>query len=130
MFHHLLSLPASSMGMCVCVCVRMCLMFASGDKYNFARKWEMFCVSPQWFDDSVASGYCMPEGDYSVDRLDKDGEAPCKTLDLKRRPSSAKTATPEWVKGLQEYEVPYIVEEEFLRNCKVRLPYTTELLNS
>lgn len=79
----------------------------------------MFCVNPQWFEDSAASGYCMPEGDYSVDEQSKEG-GPRKPLDLKRRTSNAKPATPDWVRSLEDYQIPYIMEEEFLEGCEVR----------
>ena len=37
-------------------------------KYRYAKQWGIHCVSAQWFDDSVETGYSMPEGDYDVDK--------------------------------------------------------------
>ena len=77
-------------------------------------------MSLQWFEESVASGYCMPEGEYSVDQTDRDTIGSRKPVDLKRRPSSAKLTSLEWVKGLEKFQVPIIADEEFLKGCKVR----------
>lgn len=90
----------------------------SGDKYNFARQWKMYCVKPEWFHESLASGYCLPEGDYSMD--DQDGGG-VKTLDLKRKMTNQKPVIPEWVRCLEVYKIPDIVEDEFLEGCKVRV---------
>ena len=37
-------------------------------KYRYAKQWGVHCVTAQWFHDSVAAGYSMPEEDYDVDR--------------------------------------------------------------
>eukprot|EP00118_Oscarella_pearsei_P004465 m.19150 g.19150 ORF g.19150 m.19150 type:complete len:1238 (+) comp27800_c0_seq1:76-3789(+) len=38
----------------------------SGDKYEFAQKWEVTSVSPQWLYDSVEAGVCLDEAQYPV----------------------------------------------------------------
>jgi len=46
--------------------------FVSGQKYEFARKWKIHIVSPQWLADSIDIGYCQEEHKYRVEPLDGD----------------------------------------------------------
>ncbi len=72
----------------------------------------MYCVSPSWFDDSLASGYCMPEDDYSVE------EGVVTKGKGQGRLTNQKTL-PEWVEYLETFRIPDIKGEEFLDGCKV-----------
>ena len=55
-------------GPCVCVCVHehVHVLLSIGTKYKFAQQWQIHCVSPQWFHDSVERGYCQSEEGYAV----------------------------------------------------------------
>ena len=35
-----------------------------GDKYKYAKKWKIPCVSSNWVFDSVEKGYCLPTANY------------------------------------------------------------------
>lgn len=64
--HHL-SLP---------VLVSRCVMFLcliSGQKYEFARKWNVYCISLHWLFDSIEKGFCQDESRYTVERGQKPG---------------------------------------------------------
>ena len=50
-------------------CTHLIISKPAGNKYKFAREWQMHIVTPQWLDDSVASGYCLAESDYRFDVL-------------------------------------------------------------
>ena len=39
---------------------------ATGQKYQFARDWNIFTVKPEWVFDSIKTGYCLEESDYTV----------------------------------------------------------------
>ncbi len=39
----------------------------NGDKYEYARKWQIPCVIPEWVLDSIDQGYCLPTAQYRVD---------------------------------------------------------------
>ncbi|XP_074911245.1 DNA topoisomerase 2-binding protein 1 isoform X2 [Buteo buteo] len=38
-----------------------------GQKYECARKWNVHCVSVQWFSDSIAKGFCQDETIYKIE---------------------------------------------------------------
>ncbi|XP_066441313.1 DNA topoisomerase 2-binding protein 1 isoform X3 [Eleutherodactylus coqui] len=40
---------------------------AKGQKYECARKWNVHCVSLQWFFDSIERGYCQDESMYKME---------------------------------------------------------------
>ncbi|KAM4028939.1 DNA topoisomerase 2-binding protein 1 isoform 4-T4 [Anomaloglossus baeobatrachus] len=40
---------------------------AKGQKYECARKWNVHCVSIQWFFDSIERGFCQDESMYKMD---------------------------------------------------------------
>lgn len=42
-------------------------MFA-GQKYECARKWNVYCVSLHWLFDSIEKGFCQDESRYTVER--------------------------------------------------------------
>ena len=39
----------------------------SGDKYEYARKWQIPCVGPDWVLDSIDRGHCLPTASYRVE---------------------------------------------------------------
>ena len=38
-----------------------------GDKYKYARKWKIPCISSDWVFDSIEKGYCLHTQGYRVD---------------------------------------------------------------
>lgn len=70
----------------------------------------MFCVGPQWFHDSLETGYCMPEENYATEGGVAKG----------RGKGRATNQKPEWVSSLEAFEVPDVPGEDFLSDCKVR----------
>lgn len=48
----------------------------SGQKYEFAKKWNVYCISIHWLFDSIEKGFCQDESRYAVEREDKRKEKP------------------------------------------------------
>ena len=40
---------------------------AEGDKYKYARKWKIPCISSDWVFDSIEKGYCLHTEGYRID---------------------------------------------------------------
>lgn len=40
----------------------------SGQKYEFAKKWNVYCISIHWLFDSIEKGFCQDESRYAVER--------------------------------------------------------------
>uniref|UniRef100_A0AAR2K9C9 BRCT domain-containing protein n=1 Tax=Pygocentrus nattereri TaxID=42514 RepID=A0AAR2K9C9_PYGNA len=58
-------------------CTHLIVSEPSGQKYEFARKWNVYCISVHWLFDSVEKGFCQDESRYTVERGDKKrGEKP------------------------------------------------------
>ena len=45
-------------------CTHLLVDMPKGEKYEFARRWNLHCVSTQWFYDSVQSGFCLDESNF------------------------------------------------------------------
>lgn len=54
----------------------MCGFVISGQKYEFAKKWNVYCISIHWLFDSIEKGFCQDEGRYAIERADKRKEKP------------------------------------------------------
>lgn len=48
----------------------------SGQKYEFAKKWNVYCVSIHWLFDSIEKGFCQDESRYAIEWEDKRKEKP------------------------------------------------------
>lgn len=49
-------------------CTHLIVSEPSGQKYECARKWNVYCVSLHWLFDSIEKGFCQDESRYTVDR--------------------------------------------------------------
>lgn len=49
-----------------CHCNLNLLHFFTGQKYECARKWNVYCVSLHWLFDSIEKGFCQDESRYTV----------------------------------------------------------------
>lgn len=47
-------------------CTHLLVDTPKGEKYVFARRWSLHCVCTQWFFDSIQSGFCLDESNYST----------------------------------------------------------------
>ncbi|XP_067856042.1 DNA topoisomerase 2-binding protein 1 [Heptranchias perlo] len=63
-------------------CTHLIVQEPKGQKYECAQKWNVYCVSIQWFFDSIKYGACQDEGIYKVG---------CET---KSRETAPSTSTP------------------------------------
>ena len=45
-------------------CTHLLVDTPRGEKYEFARRWNLHCVCTQWFFDSIQSGVCLEESNY------------------------------------------------------------------
>lgn len=45
-------------------CTHLLVNMPKGEKYEFARKWNIHCVSTQWFYDCIKSGFWLDESSY------------------------------------------------------------------
>uniref|UniRef100_A0A7N6BFQ0 BRCT domain-containing protein n=1 Tax=Anabas testudineus TaxID=64144 RepID=A0A7N6BFQ0_ANATE len=49
-------------------CTHLIVSEPSGQKYECARKWNVYCVSLHWLFDSIEKGFCQDESRYMVER--------------------------------------------------------------
>ncbi|XP_010780936.1 DNA topoisomerase 2-binding protein 1 isoform X1 [Notothenia coriiceps] len=49
-------------------CTHLIVSEPSGQKYECAKKWNVYCVSLDWLFDSKEKGFCQDESRYTVDR--------------------------------------------------------------
>uniref|UniRef100_A0AAY5LCC4 BRCT domain-containing protein n=1 Tax=Esox lucius TaxID=8010 RepID=A0AAY5LCC4_ESOLU len=49
-------------------CTHLIVSEPTGQKYECARKWNIFCVSLHWLFDSIEKGFCQDESRYTVER--------------------------------------------------------------
>ncbi|XP_045077112.1 DNA topoisomerase 2-binding protein 1-A-like isoform X1 [Coregonus clupeaformis] len=49
-------------------CTHLIVSEPSGQKYECAQKWNVFCVSLNWLFDSIEKGFCQDESRYTVER--------------------------------------------------------------
>ncbi|XP_076868343.1 DNA topoisomerase 2-binding protein 1 [Brachyhypopomus gauderio] len=52
-------------------CTHLIASQPSGQKYEFARKWNVYCVSLHWLFDSIEKGFSQDESRYAVEREGK-----------------------------------------------------------
>ncbi|XP_027130123.1 DNA topoisomerase 2-binding protein 1 [Larimichthys crocea] len=49
-------------------CTHLIVNEPTGQKYECARKWNVYCVSLHWLFDSIEKGFCQDESRYTVER--------------------------------------------------------------
>ncbi|XP_039900425.1 DNA topoisomerase 2-binding protein 1 isoform X1 [Simochromis diagramma] len=49
-------------------CTHLIVNEPTGQKYECARRWNVYCVSLHWLFDSIEKGYCQDESRYTVER--------------------------------------------------------------
>ncbi|KAL1006923.1 hypothetical protein UPYG_G00078930 [Umbra pygmaea] len=49
-------------------CTHLIVSEPTGQKYECARKWNVFCVSLTWLFDSIEKGFCQDESRYTVEK--------------------------------------------------------------
>lgn len=49
------------------VCISLSLFLNKGQKYECAKRWNVHCVTTQWFFDSVEKGFCQDESMYKIE---------------------------------------------------------------
>ncbi|XP_077100487.1 DNA topoisomerase 2-binding protein 1 isoform X1 [Siphateles boraxobius] len=54
-------------------CTHLIVNEPTGQKYEFARKWNVYCVSLHWLFDSIEKGFCQDESRYVMERGEKKG---------------------------------------------------------
>ncbi|XP_037612697.1 DNA topoisomerase 2-binding protein 1 isoform X1 [Sebastes umbrosus] len=52
-------------------CTHLIVSEPTGQKYECARKWNVYCVSLHWLFDSIEKGFCQDESRYTVERNSK-----------------------------------------------------------
>ncbi|XP_043575384.1 DNA topoisomerase 2-binding protein 1 [Chiloscyllium plagiosum] len=55
-------------------CTHLIVQEPKGQKYECAKKWNVYCVSIQWFFDSIKHGTCQDESNYKVESETKPTE--------------------------------------------------------
>ncbi|XP_014812448.1 PREDICTED: DNA topoisomerase 2-binding protein 1 isoform X2 [Calidris pugnax] len=58
-------------------CTHLIVQEPKGQKYECAKKWNVHCVSVQWFSDSIEKGFCQDETMYKVEAGSKLSRTPC-----------------------------------------------------
>ncbi|NXJ83930.1 TOPB1 protein, partial [Trogon melanurus] len=57
-------------------CTHLIVQEPKGQKYECAKKWNVHCVSVQWFSDSIEKGFCQDETIYKVEAGSKPSNMP------------------------------------------------------
>ncbi|XP_021386928.2 DNA topoisomerase 2-binding protein 1 [Lonchura striata] len=57
-------------------CTHLIVQEPKGQKYECAKKWNVHCVSMQWFSDSIKKGFCQDETMYKIEAGSKLSNAP------------------------------------------------------
>ncbi|NWQ78149.1 TOPB1 protein, partial [Columbina picui] len=57
-------------------CTHLIVQEPKGQKYVCAKKWNVHCVSVQWFSDSIEKGFCQDETMYKVEAGSKPSDTP------------------------------------------------------
>ncbi|KAM6315171.1 DNA topoisomerase 2-binding protein 1 [Aegotheles albertisi] len=57
-------------------CTHLIVQEPRGQKYECAKKWNVHCVSAQWFSDSIEKGFCQDETIYKVEAGSKLSNTP------------------------------------------------------
>uniref|UniRef100_A0A8C3Y459 DNA topoisomerase II binding protein 1 n=1 Tax=Catharus ustulatus TaxID=91951 RepID=A0A8C3Y459_CATUS len=57
-------------------CTHLIVQEPKGQKYECAKKWNVHCVSAQWFSDSIKKGFCQDETMYKIEAGSKLNNAP------------------------------------------------------
>ncbi|NXH13564.1 TOPB1 protein, partial [Bucco capensis] len=57
-------------------CTHLIVQEPKGQKYECAKKWNVHCVSLQWFSDSIERGYCQDETMYKIEAGSKRSNMP------------------------------------------------------
>ncbi|KAK2517129.1 Topbp1 [Columba guinea] len=57
-------------------CTHLIVQEPKGQKYVCAKKWNVHCVSVQWFSDSIEKGFCQDEAMYKVEAGSKPSNTP------------------------------------------------------
>ncbi|NXF75346.1 TOPB1 protein, partial [Sclerurus mexicanus] len=57
-------------------CTHLIVQEPKGQKYECAKKWNVHCVSVQWFSDSIQKGFCQDETMYKIEPASKLSAAP------------------------------------------------------
>uniref|UniRef100_A0A663MEZ6 DNA topoisomerase II binding protein 1 n=1 Tax=Athene cunicularia TaxID=194338 RepID=A0A663MEZ6_ATHCN len=57
-------------------CTHLIVKEPKGQKYECAKKWNVHCVSVQWFSDSIEKGFCQDESIYKIEAGSKLSNTP------------------------------------------------------
>uniref|UniRef100_A0A8B9PBX6 DNA topoisomerase II binding protein 1 n=1 Tax=Apteryx owenii TaxID=8824 RepID=A0A8B9PBX6_APTOW len=57
-------------------CTHLIVQEPKGQKYECAKKWNVHCVSVQWFSDSIEKGFCQDETIYKIEAGSKLSNTP------------------------------------------------------
>ncbi|KAM6422581.1 LOW QUALITY PROTEIN: DNA topoisomerase 2-binding protein 1 [Rhynochetos jubatus] len=57
-------------------CTHLIVQEPRGQKYECAKKWNVHCVSVQWFSDSIEKGFCQDETIYKIEAGSKPSNTP------------------------------------------------------
>ncbi|XP_074844363.1 DNA topoisomerase 2-binding protein 1 isoform X2 [Carettochelys insculpta] len=57
-------------------CTHLIVQEPKGQKYECAKKWNVQCVSIQWFFDSIENGFCQDEAIYKTESVQKQNTTP------------------------------------------------------
>ncbi|XP_067234177.1 DNA topoisomerase 2-binding protein 1 isoform X2 [Chanodichthys erythropterus] len=96
-------------------CTHLIVNEPTGQKYEFARKWNVYCVSLHWLFDSIEKGFCQDESRYAVERGEKR-----RTEEKSGRPN---TSTPTGVSRNKE-EGPSLLGLSHISNISMNVNET------
>ncbi|XP_033099642.1 DNA topoisomerase 2-binding protein 1-like isoform X2 [Anneissia japonica] len=76
-------------------CTHLIVSTPKGQKYDFARRWKIHCVSLKWFKESLSKGACQDENLYNVEPSTSEDKRSTSTPNRKSPNSRLSTRIPD-----------------------------------
>uniref|UniRef100_A0A803TLB0 DNA topoisomerase II binding protein 1 n=1 Tax=Anolis carolinensis TaxID=28377 RepID=A0A803TLB0_ANOCA len=110
-------------------CTHLIVQEPKGQKYECARRWNIHCVSMQWFFDSIEKGFCQDESMYTVIPKSKQENAP-NTSTPTSQASNLDSRTFSDVSHISNINLTGINETSYSSSMNSRLGHPSDELNN
>ncbi|XP_051818622.1 DNA topoisomerase 2-binding protein 1-like isoform X1 [Antechinus flavipes] len=58
-------------------CTHLIVQEPKGQKYEYAKRWNVHCVTVEWFYHSIEKGFCQDEAKYKIESISEAKSEPC-----------------------------------------------------
>nr|XP_060637782.1 DNA topoisomerase 2-binding protein 1 [Anolis sagrei ordinatus]XP_060637783.1 DNA topoisomerase 2-binding protein 1 [Anolis sagrei ordinatus] len=110
-------------------CTHLIVHEPKGQKYECARRWNVHCVSMQWFFDSIEKGFCQDESMYTVIPKSKQENVPSTSTPTSQA-SSFDSRTLSDVSHISNINLTAINETSCSSSMNTRLVHPSDELNN